>query len=127
MLLRQLNYYRSHRQRPVTLRLSRARDAFRDQLSIAGDGPSIPQRFESDRTPSRVEDRLAKDPPTSKGSLLSDLRFAIHVCHSPQCGRRSRRVGDIVASPGGLSGLQTLFANETSNEERSSGENYPPG
>ena len=61
---------------------------------------SIPQRFESDRTPSRVEDRLAKDPPTSKGSLLSDLRFAIHVCHSPQCGRRSRRVGDTAASPG---------------------------
>jgi hypothetical protein len=23
---------------------------------------------------------LTKDPPTSKGSLLSDLRFAIHVC-----------------------------------------------
>src|SRR5882762_8385704 len=79
---------------------------------------SIPQRFESDRTPSRVEDRLAKDPPTSKGSLVSDLRFAIHVCHSPQCGRRSRRVGDTAASPGGLSGLQTLFANETANEER---------
>ena len=34
-------------------------------------------------------------------SLLSDLRFAIHVRHSPQCGRRSRRVGDTVASPGG--------------------------
>src|SRR3989475_1323152 len=42
-------------------------------------------------------------------------------------GGRSRRVGDTVASPGGLSGLQTLFANETANEERSSGENYPPG
>ena len=48
MLLRQLNYYRSHRQRPVTLRLSRARDAFRDQLSIAGDGPFL---FPSDLNP----------------------------------------------------------------------------
>src|ERR1700732_3191735 len=57
-------------------------------------------RLESDRTPSRVEHRLAKDPPPSKGSLVSDLRFAIHVCHSPQCGRRSRRVGDTAASPG---------------------------
>src|SRR5713226_3284542 len=63
---------------------------------------SIPQRFESDRTPSRVEDRLAKDSPTSRGSLVSDLRFAIHVCHSPQCGLRSRRVADTAASPGGL-------------------------
>jgi integrase len=48
MLLRQLNYYRSHRQRPVTLRLSRARDAFRDQLSITGDGPFL---FPSDLNP----------------------------------------------------------------------------
>ena len=48
MLLRQLNYYRSHRQRPVTLRLSRARDAFRDELSIAGDGPFL---FPSDLNP----------------------------------------------------------------------------
>ena len=48
MLLRQLNYYRSHRQRPVTVRLSRARDAFRDQLSIAGDGPFL---FPSDLNP----------------------------------------------------------------------------
>ena len=88
---------------------------------------SIPQRFEFDRTPGSVEDRLAKDPPTSEGPLLSDLRFAIHVCHSPQCGRRSRRVGDTIASPRGLSGLQTLLANETANEERSSGENQPPG
>src|SRR5258705_9631509 len=48
MLLRQLNYYRSHRQRPVTLRLSPARDAFRDQLSIAGDGPFL---FLSDLNP----------------------------------------------------------------------------
>jgi hypothetical protein len=70
------------------------------------------------RTPGSVEDRLAKDTPTSKSSLLSDLRFAIHVCHSSQRGRRSRRVGDTVASPGGLPGLQTLLANE----ERSSGE-----
>ena len=88
---------------------------------------SIPQRFEFDRTPSSIEDRLAKVPPTSEGPLLSDLRFAIHVCHSPQCGRRSRRVGDTIASPRGLSGLQTLLANETANEERSSGENQPPG
>jgi len=48
MLLRQLNYCRSHRQRPVTLSLSRARDAFRDQLSIAGDGPFL---FPSDLNP----------------------------------------------------------------------------
>jgi integrase len=48
MLFRQLNYYRSHRQRPVTLRLSGARDAFRDQLSIAGDGPFL---FPSDLNP----------------------------------------------------------------------------
>src|SRR5260370_7799957 len=48
MLLRQLNYYRSHRQRPITLRLSRARDSFRDQLSIAGAGPFL---FPSDLNP----------------------------------------------------------------------------
>ena len=36
-------------------------------------------------------------------------------------------MGDTVASPRGLSGLQTLLANETANEERSSGENQPPG
>src|SRR5258705_13334925 len=104
MLLRQLNYYRSHRQRPVTLRLSTCeRCVQRSIVNCRRRTVSIPQRFEADRTPSRVEDRLARDPPTSKGSLLSDLRFAIHVCHSPQCGRRSRRVGDTAASPGGLS------------------------
>jgi len=90
-------------QRPVTLRLSRARDAFRRSISIAGDGPfSIPQRFESDRTPSGVEDRLAKDSSDEQRFLsfrIYDL--PIHVGHSPQCGLRSRRVADTAASPGG--------------------------
>src|SRR5258705_4564594 len=82
MLLRQLNCYQSHRQRPVTLRLSRARDAFRDQLSIAGDGPFL---FPSDLNPTghQVELKTVWQKTLRRGSLVSDLRFAIHVCHSP--------------------------------------------
>src|SRR6266478_6959548 len=45
------------------------------------------QRFESDRTPSGVEDRLAKDSPTSRGSLVSvyDLRSTYATRLSAGC------------------------------------------
>src|SRR5277367_750387 len=42
-------------------------------------------------------------------------------------GWQPRRVGDTIAPPRGRSGLQTLLANETADEERSSGENQPAG
>ena len=103
-------------------------DAFRDQLSIAGDGPFL---FPSDLNPTGHQAELKtvwqKSLWRAKVPLLPDLRFAIHACHSPQCGRRSRRVDDIIASPGQLSSLQALLAHETANQERSSGENQPPG
>src|SRR5271168_1477792 len=42
-------------------------------------------------------------------------------------GWQPRRVGDTVAPPRGRSGLQTLLANETADEERGSGENQSAG
>ena len=96
-------------------------------MSIAGDGPFL---FPSDLNPTghQVELKTVWQKTLQRAKVpyfrIYDLRSTL--CHSPQCGRRSRRVGDTVASPGGLSGLQTLCANETANEERSSRENYPP-
>ncbi len=105
-------------------------DAFRDQLAIAGDGPFL---FTSDlnSTGHQVELNTIWQKSLRRANVpyfrIYDLRFAIHVHHSPQCGRRCRRVGDTIASPGRLPSLQTLLANEAADEERSSGENQPPG
>ena len=50
--------------------------------------------------------RLDQNASTGEDSLLSDLRSAIHLRHSPKCERRSRRVRDSVASSRRLSSLQ---------------------
>ena len=104
-----------------------ARDAFQDQIRIAGPGTWL---FPSDANPTGsedTEDGLARSFTKGQGAILPDLRSAVHLCDSPQRGRRSGRVGHAIASAGRRKGVQEVLANETADEEGGSAEDEPEG
>jgi hypothetical protein len=52
---------------------------------------------------------LAKDIGSRQSTLLSNLRSALNLCHTFECWRSSRRLGDPNASPGRRASLQEVF------------------
>jgi len=95
-----------------------AREAFRDQIRIAGPGTWL---FPSDENPTGRQKTLKTVSHVvfaeSKGAILPDLRSEVDLRDSFKCGWCGRRMGDAVASPGRCEGVQELLADETSNEK----------
>jgi hypothetical protein len=66
-----------------------ALEAFRDQIRSRRAGNLVvPERRESDGASEDSEDGLACGFAKSKGAVLPDLRSAVDLCDSPECGWR---------------------------------------
>ena len=103
-------------------------EAFRSQLAIAGPRPFL---FPSDKKPDRhqkiLQEGLAARFAAGGSSVFPDLRSAIDVRYSAQCGWRGGRVGHAIASAGRCEGFQEVFADETTDETGGATEAEPNG